>query len=115
MDPTGPQLDCQAAEKAKMAQAEEAQRAEVARLMETLTPAQALPNQQLSAGDGMGLKKCMRNVRKTWIIRHYPNSERPLFRLKVLHVLGEMQRLTLRAPDDARLRSKPRWPISSIF
>jgi hypothetical protein len=48
-----------------MAQAEEAQRAEVARLMETLTPAQALPNQQLSAGDWMGLKKCMRNVRKT--------------------------------------------------
>ena len=37
---------CQAAEKAKMAQAEEAQRAEVARLMETLTPAQALPYQQ---------------------------------------------------------------------
>ena len=106
MDPTGPQLDCQAAEKAKMAQAEEAQRAEVARLMETLTPAQALPNQQLSAGDGMGLKKCMRNVRKTCIIRDYPNW------LKVLHVLGEMQRLTLRAPDDARLRSKPRWPIS---
>lgn len=30
----------EAAEKAKMAQAEEAQRAEVARLMETLTPAQ---------------------------------------------------------------------------
>eukprot|EP00435_Cladocopium_sp_Y103_P069913 s1156_g34.t1 len=50
----------EAAEKAKMAQAEEAQRAEVARLMETLTPAQ------------------------------------------VLHVLGEMQRLTLRAPDVAR-------------
>ena len=41
----------QAAEKAKMAQAEEAQRAEVARLMETLTPAQALLYQHLSAGD----------------------------------------------------------------
>ena len=66
MDPTGPQLDCQAAEKAKMAQAEEAQRAEVARLMETLTPAQALPNQQLSAGDGMGIEevyaKCAENM-----------------------------------------------------
>ncbi|CAJ1381258.1 unnamed protein product [Effrenium voratum] len=49
-----------AAEKAKMAMAEEAQRAEVARLMETLTPAQ------------------------------------------VLHLIGEMQRLTLRAPDVAR-------------
>lgn len=54
------QKEQEAAEKAKMAQAEEAQREQVARLMETLTPAQ------------------------------------------VLHLLGEMQRLTLRAPDVAR-------------
>ena len=40
-----------------MAQAEEAQRAEVARLMETLTPAQALPYQpiSLSALNSQGL------------------------------------------------------------
>ncbi|CAE7871849.1 Ankyrin repeat and KH domain-containing protein mask [Symbiodinium microadriaticum] len=54
------QKEQEAAEKAKMAAAELAQRAEVARLMETLTPVQ------------------------------------------VLHILGEMQRLTLRAPDVAR-------------
>eukprot|EP00440_Ansanella_granifera_P046969 gb/GFBE01050863.1/.p1 GENE.gb/GFBE01050863.1/~~gb/GFBE01050863.1/.p1 ORF type:complete len:389 (+),score=79.76 gb/GFBE01050863.1/:1-1167(+) len=54
------QKEQEAAEKAKMAAAENMERAEIARLMETLTPQQ------------------------------------------VLHVLGEMQRLTLRAPDVAR-------------
>lgn len=64
MDPTGPQLG-QAAEKAKMAQAEEAQRAEVARLMETLTPAQALPSNYQTVGwDGIEevYAKCAENM-----------------------------------------------------
>ena len=75
-----PEIPREAAEKAKMAQAEEAQRAEVARLMETLTPAQAGQD-----------RRCSALVRPS------------VLRFQVLHVLGEMQRLTLRAPDDSWL------------